>query len=220
MTAAVAKPKAALSTLYVVDDDPAVREALQAAGRFLKMRVETYESAEQFLERHQPADGGCLLLDVKMPGMTGLELQAVLAEQGVCLPVIMMSGQADVPSAVSAMHQGAITFIEKPFGLEQIRDQIAETLATGMHWRKQWRLRRDARERLSRLTDPQREVLELLAAGHSNQKMAERLGISLRAVEDRKSRLIQALKATSLAELLAISMLGKESSKRGEPRLE
>jgi FixJ family two-component response regulator len=210
MTATVSNVTAALSTLFVVDDDPAIREALGASSQYLGMLVETFDSAERFLERYEPDGSGCLLLDVKMPGMSGLELQSVLAERGVCLPIIMVSGQGDVPMAVSAMHQGAVTFIEKPFGLEQISVQIHEALASGARWKALWQRRKDARERLARLTPPQREVLDLLAAGLSNQKIAERLGLSLRAVEDRKARLIQALETDSLAELLAISMLARE----------
>ncbi len=218
MTATSANRKTDSATLFVVDDDPAIREAMRAAGRYLGMAVETYESAERFLESYKPVVVGCLLLDVKMPGMDGLKLQGVLAERGFCLPIIMVSGQADVPTAVNAMHQGAITFIEKPFGLEQISIQITEALAAGARWKQQWQRRKDARERLARLTEPQREVLDLLAAGLSNQKIAQRLGLSLRTVEDRKARLIQALEADSLAELLAISLLAQEPLSCIEPR--
>jgi FixJ family two-component response regulator len=201
----------ATSTLYVVDDDPAVRDALGAAGRYLGMAVETYASAETFLEQCAADIGGCLVLDVKMPGMDGLELQAALAERGICLPTIIISGHGDVPTAVSAMHKGALTFIEKPFGLEQISSEIAEALATGARWQAQCQRRKNAKQRLARITEPQREVLDLLTEGLSNQQIAARLGLSLRAVEDRKARLIQSLEAESLAEMLALNLIVKES---------
>lgn len=198
-------------TLFVVDDDPAILEAMRAVGGYLGLAAETYDSAERFLDKYDGSREGCLILDVKMPGMDGLALQRVLAQRDCFLPIIMLSGQGDVPTAVHAMQQGAVTFMEKPFALAQMSGQIMEALQTARQRKGQWQRRKDARERLSRLTQPQREVFDLLTQGQTNQQIAERLGLSLRAIEDRKARLIQALEADSLAELFTLASLAGEN---------
>ena len=192
-------------TLFVVDDDPAVRAALQAAGQHLRLLVEVYPTAEEFLERLDVNRHGCLILDLKMPKIDGLQLQNLLRERECCLPVIMISGHGDVPSVVSAMRQGALTFLEKPFGLNEISAQIRSALETAADWRARWARRRDARERLARLTHAQRTVFDLLASGLSNKQIAQRLGLSLRAIEDRKARLIQSLQLVTIVDLFDLS---------------
>lgn len=198
-------------TLFIVDDDPAILEAMRAVSGYLGLAAETYESAERFLDKYDPSREGCLVLDVRMPGMDGLTLQRELAQRDYFLPVIMLSGQGDVPTAVHAMQQGAVTFLEKPFALSQISSQILEALHSARQRKDAWQRRKDARARLSRLTQQQREVFDLLTAGLSNQLMAERLGLSLRAIEDRKARLTRALHVQSLPELFTLAALAGEN---------
>ena len=198
-------------TVFVVDDDPAILDAMRAVSGFLGLATETYDSAERFLNKYDASREGCLILDVKMPGMDGLALQRELAQRDEFLPIIMLSGQGDVPTAVHAMQQGAVTFMEKPFALAHMSSQIMEALQTARQRKDQWHRRKDARERLSRLTLPQREVFDLLTVGMSNQQIAERLNLSLRAIEDRKARLIQALEVQNLAELFTLASLAGEN---------
>lgn len=191
-------------TIFVVDDDPGVSRAIQSVGQLLDLPVKSFASGGEFLGAYSASQPGCLVLDIKLPDTTGLELQQRLAEQEAGLPIIMISGHADVRIAVEAMSKGALTLLEKPFRLDDLIAKIRQALKLDEERRAVQARQSDARSRLARLTPREREVLELLIAGNSNKQMAVRLGLSLRAVEDRRGRLMKKLAVRSLAELVRL----------------
>ncbi len=192
-------------TVFLVDDDPAISRALASAGKLLSLPVLSFSSAEQFLRCYDRSQPGCLILDIKMPGMSGLELQQKLIAEGIRLPVIMISGHADVRIAVEAMSRGAVTVLEKPFRLDELLAHIRHAVEQDAEHRVAQALRDHAEARWTQLTPKEREVLELIRAGRSNKQIATDLHISLRAVEDRRSRLMKRLQVRTLAELLQLA---------------
>jgi FixJ family two-component response regulator len=190
-------------TIFVVDDDAAVGRALQSAGKLLGRPVRAFAAAEEFLAAYA-GEPGCLVLDVRMPGMTGLELQRRLADGGVEIPVVMISGHADVRIAVEAMTLGAVTLLEKPFRLDELLAHLRRALEKDRADREARLRATDADARLASLTPKEREVLDLVAAGKTNREMADDLGLSLRAVEDRRSRLMKKVGARSVVELVRV----------------
>ncbi|MCU0703242.1 MAG: response regulator [Fimbriiglobus sp.] len=192
-------------TVFVVDDDDAVRKAVASAGGLLGHPVRAFASAAAFLAAYTPDQPGCLVLDVKMPGMTGLELQRKLANDGVPLPVVMISGHADVRIAVEAMTLGAVTLLEKPFRLDELLGQVQKAIERDAADRAARGQTADAQARLNALTPKEREVLDHVVAGRTNREIADALGLSVRAVEDRRARLMRKMGANNLAELVAIA---------------
>lgn len=190
-------------TIFVVDDDAAVGRAIESAGKLLGYPVRAFASAAAFLAAYAD-EPGCLVLDIRMPGMTGLELQRKLADDGVSIPVVMVSGHADVRIAVEAMTLGAVTLLEKPFRLDELLGHIRTALARDATDRTARAQTADTDARLAALTAKEREVLELIAAGKTNREMADQLGLSVRAVEDRRSRLMKKVNAGSVAELVKL----------------
>lgn len=192
-------------TVFVVDDDDAVRKAVASAGGLLGHPVRAFASAADFLATYTPDQSGCLVLDVKMPGMTGLELQRKLADDGTTLPVVMISGHADVRIAVEAMTLGAVTLLEKPFSLDELLAQVRKAIERDAAERASRGKAEDARAKLAALTPKEREVLDQVIAGCTNREIADTLGLSVRAVEDRRARLMRKMGANSLAELVAMA---------------
>lgn len=190
-------------TIFVVDDDAAVGRALSSAGKLLGNPVREFASAADFLAAYT-GEPGCLVLDIRMPGMTGLELQRKLGDDGVPIPVVMISGHADVRIAVEAMTLGAVTLLEKPFRLEELLSHVRRALAKDAADRAARQSSAAADARLGSLTAKEREVLELVAAGKTNREMADLLGLSVRAVEDRRARLMKKVDAGSVAELVRL----------------
>jgi FixJ family two-component response regulator len=191
------------STIYVVDDDEAVRRALAGAGRLLDRPVRSFASAAEFLAAYAGGPG-CLVLDIKMPGMTGIELQQKLASDGIPIPLIVVSGHADVRTAVDVMVSGAVTLLEKPFRLEELLGHIRRALDQDSTSRSRTDRQTAADARLGTLTQKEREVLDAVTAGKTNREIAADLGLSLRAVEDRRSRLMRKLDVRTLAELVQL----------------
>ena len=191
-------------TLYLIDDDAAVSRALETVGTWLRLPVLAFSSAENFLKFDFANAAGCLIVDIRLPGMSGLELQAALRERSCDLPVIIISGHADVTLAVEAMRLGALTVLEKPFPFERLKTHIQEALELDRSRRETNLLRDQARDRLAALTSREREVLDLIVRGQTNKQIAAQLHLTLRAIEDRRARLMRRVGATSLAELLAI----------------
>lgn len=192
-------------TIYVVDDDAAVRRAVASAGGLLGHPVKVFASAAEFLAALPSDPAGCLVLDVKMPGMSGLELQRALADEGMMLPVVMISGHADVRIAVEAMTFGALTLLEKPFSLDELLGQMRRAIETDATARAARGQAGEARARLAAFTSKEREVLDYVSAGWTNKKIADVLGLSVRAVEDRRARLMRKVGADSLAELIVLT---------------
>jgi FixJ family two-component response regulator len=195
-------------TVFVVDDDDAVRAAVAAAGGLLGHPVRAFASAAAFLAAYTADQPGCLVLDVKMPGMSGLELQRKLADDGVTLPVVMISGHADVRIAVEAMTLGAVTLLEKPFALDALLGHVRTAIERDAAGRSARGQADDARARLAALTPKEREVLDHLTAGRTNREIGDRIGVSVRTVEDRRARLMKKLGVGSLAELVALAAKG------------
>ncbi|MBC7818629.1 MAG: response regulator transcription factor [Planctomycetaceae bacterium] len=193
-------------TIFLVDDDPAISRALESVGQLLGLPVLSFSSAEQFLRCYDRSQPGCLILDIKMPDMSGLELQQKLIAEGIRLPVIMISGHADVRIAVEAMSRGAITVLEKPFRLDELLAHIRRAVELDAEYRVAQAQRDQAEALWTQLTPKEREVLELIRAGKSNKQIATDLRISLRAVEDRRARLMKRLQVRTLAELLQLAM--------------
>ncbi|MBA4191079.1 MAG: DNA-binding response regulator [Planctomycetaceae bacterium] len=191
-------------TIWVVDDDEAVRRALTSAGLLLGHPVRGFASAAEFLAAHDPTQPGCLVLDIKMPGMTGLELQRKLADDGIAIPIVMISGHADVRIAVEAMTLGAVTLLEKPFRLDELLGHIRRAIEKDRADRESQTRTADTDARLAALTPKEREVLDMIAAGKTNREMATDLGLSVRAVEDRRARLMKKVGVHSVAELVRL----------------
>lgn len=191
-------------TLYLIDDDVAVSRALEAVGQWLRLPVLTFSSAEQFLKFDLANAEGCLIVDIKLPGMNGLELQAALRQRACELPVIVISGHADVPLAVEAMRLGALTVLEKPFPLQQITPLIQQAIELDRSRRERSQHRELARGRMAALTPREREVLDLIIKGMTNKQIAAQLHLTLRAIEDRRARLMRRVGVNSLAELMSL----------------
>ena len=195
------------ATVFVVDDDQAMRNSLKWLISSVGMRVECFGSADEFLAGYPAGRAGCLLLDVRMPGMSGLELQEVLAERDIHLPVIIITGHGDVPMAVRALKAGAIDFIEKPFNDELLLDAIRNALALDERRRDVQHERAEVGERLVQLTPREREVMDMVTDGKSNKEIASQLGVSAKTVEAHRARVMEKMRARSLAELVRMALL-------------
>jgi len=192
----------AAPTVYVVDDDSSTRELLAWLMKRHELPVQAFPDARAFLHAYRPGDPGCLVLDLNMPGMSGLELQQYLKEQGVLLPLLFVSGRADVPKAVRAVREGAIDFIEKPFDYKRVVELVRECLARDREARAARGRRDEVRARLDTLTQREREVMDLVVAGRINRDIAESLAISVKTVEAHRSRIMEKLGVDSVAGLV------------------
>ena len=199
-------------TVFVVDDDQAMRASLQWLIESVGMKVETFDSAQAFLDAYYPGRAGCLLLDVRMPGMSGLELQAYLARRESRIPVIIITGHGDVAMAVKAMKVGAVDFIEKPFDDEELLHSIRNALTHDEKQRQLRARRADIAARLAELTPREYEVMTMVTDGKSNREIATSLGVSAKTVEVHRARVMDKMRADSLAELVRMSLIA-----RGEP---
>lgn len=189
-------------TVFIVDDDHAVRRFLCGLITSIDVPVEAYASAQDFLDSYKPGRAGCLLLDIRMPEMSGLELQQELDRRAIDLPVIILTGHGNVQVAVNAMKAGAVDFIEKPFNNELLLDRVQRALSEGVKAREA-RLGQEAiKDRMARLTPRERQVLEQVIAGDTNKGVARRLGISEKTVELHRSRVMEKMQAGSLAALV------------------
>jgi len=198
-------------TVFVVDDDQAMRNSLQWLIESVGMNVETYGSADEFIEGYYPGRSGCLLLDVRMPGMSGLELQEHFVSQGIRIPVIIITGHGDVPMAVRAMKVGAVDFIEKPFNDELLLDSIRNALVLDEVQRTEQAQRAEIAARLAQLTPRELEVMKMVTDGKANKEIAGDLGISSKTVEAHRARVMEKMEAVSLAELVKMAILANLS---------
>ena len=193
-------------TVFVVDDDPAARDSVAALVTSKGLCVESFESAEEFLASYDRSRSGCLVADLRMDGMDGLELQQRLIEKGIHLPVILISAFATVPTAVVAMNRGAITFLEKPCGDHELWTNIRKAIRRDEQRRCVQAARDEVERRLATLTDPERDVLECLRRGRMNKVIVSELDIGLRTVELRRANIMKKMAANSLADLLKTVM--------------
>jgi RNA polymerase sigma factor (sigma-70 family) len=202
-------------TVFVVDDDHAVRESLRWLVESIDLRVETYDSAKAFLANCGPDRPGCLVLDVRMPGMTGLDLQESLESHGITLPVIVITGYGDVPTAVRAMRQNAVDFLEKPFNDLALLELIQHCVERDAENRQAGAARRNIGGKYAKLTPREREVLELVCTGMSNKEVARKLGVSPKTIEVHRARVMEKMGAESFAEL--VQMAGVIAPNTGNP---
>jgi two-component system response regulator FixJ len=189
--------------VYLVDDDEAIRDSLGLLLRSVGLECEVYASALEFLEAYDPGRHSCLVADIRMPGLSGLELQQRLNEQRADVPVIFITGHGDVPMAVNAMKSGASDFLQKPFRDQDLIDRIHKALAQDRE-RRAWRAEeRIIRERVALLTPREAEVMKRVVRGHANKVIAMDLGVSQRTVELHRARVMRKLQMRSLAELVS-----------------
>ena len=189
-------------TVFIIDDDPGAREAVAALVSTKKVPVEIFASAEEFLAQFQPKRNGCVLVDMRMQGMSGLELQKELSQRGALIPVIVISAYGDVPTAVNAMRQGALSFIEKPCTSEDLWNNISQALRYNRETLERSAEQSEVQQQLATLTSDEREVLDHLMTGAPNKAIASRLDIGLRTVESRRATVLKKMGADSLAVLV------------------
>lgn len=188
--------------VFVVDDDQAMRNSLKWLIESVGVHVESFSSADDFLAQYQAGRAGCLVLDVRMPGMSGLDLQEHLVNRNIQIPVVIITGHGDVPMAVRAMKAGAIDFIEKPFNDEVLLDAIRRAIAHGEQQRSHHSEHLQIQQRLQHLTPREYEVMEMVTEGRSNKEIANALGVSAKTIEAHRARVMEKMQAGSLAELV------------------
>jgi RNA polymerase sigma factor (sigma-70 family) len=193
-------------TVFIVDDDEAVRDSLGWLMQSVGLPTETFSSAQDFLEADLRGRAGCLLLDIRMPGMSGLELQERLEDMGVHVPVIIITGHGDVPMAVRALKAGAMDFIEKPFNDQVILDCVQAAIEQDNAQREALIRRDDISARIATLTPREREVLDLVVAGKLNKIIAADLGVSQKTVEAHRAKVMEKLEARSVSQLVRMVM--------------
>ncbi len=191
-------------TIYVVDDEPSAMRALTDLVKVLYPRVKAFTSAAEFLRAYRAGRPGCLVLDVAMPGMNGLELHRKLIHDKISLPVIYVTGHGNITMAVEAMQMGAVNFLEKPIQKQQLWDNIRKALEIDVQAQHRRRRRQRVEERLAQLTVGEREVLHLILEGKRNKEIAAELHLSMRTIEDRRAKIMKKMGAASLAELVQL----------------
>jgi len=194
-------------TVYIVDDDPSVCDSLSWLLESENLATRTFASAEEFLGAYRREWNGCITLDVRMPGMSGLELQECLKQQSNSLPVIIITAHADVPMAIRAMKAGAFDFIEKPFLDEQLINCIRRAIETGNRFRHEQDQRLEIEQRYETLTLRERQVMQMVVVGKANKVIAADLGLSTKTIEVHRSRIMSKMKARSLSELVRMAMI-------------
>jgi RNA polymerase sigma factor (sigma-70 family) len=193
-------------TVFVVDDDPGVSDSIRLLLRSVGLPSEAFSSATDFLEAYDLERAGCLVLDVRMPGMSGLDLQARLQEVGSTLPIIFVTAHGDVPMAVDAVKAGALDFVQKPFRDQELLDKIQKALEADAQARAERRDLAVIRNRLDSLTPREREVMDLVVAGEPNKNIARALAISQRTVEIHRARVMEKMQVRSIPMLVQLVM--------------
>lgn len=194
-------------TVFVVDDDPAMLDSVSLLLESAGLPTECYACPREFLQAYRPHRPGCLVLDVRMPEMSGLELQETLAARGFNIPIIFITGHGDVPMSVKAMKSGAVDFLEKPFDDETLVFCVREALEKDARARRIEAYNAAVAVRFSRLTEREQEVMSLVVAGRSNKEIAQKLDCSHRTVEVHRARLMAKMEAHTLPELVSIAAI-------------
>ncbi len=193
-------------TVFIVDDDLAYLDSISVLIRSMGMNTKTFPSAEAYLRDFDPERPGCLILDVRMPTTGGLTLQESLVQLPICPPIIIMTGHAEVPTALRAMRQGAIDFLQKTFSETELYDALQRAIAKDKANREQYARAKSLAERFAQLSSAEHDVLQRVLHGDTNKKIAVALDISQRAVEDRRARLMQKLQIDTVADLIRLSI--------------
>lgn len=194
------------STVFIVDDDQSIRHAMGLLLKSVGLQHEVFASANEFLESHDGSENGCLVLDIRMPGMGGLELQEKLIEMQSGIPIIFITGHGDIPMAVEAMQKGAVDFIQKPFRDQELLDRIDDALDAASERLTERARKSKVQDRIDALTNREREVLELVVTGKPNKIIAHELGVSQRTIEIHRARVMEKMHAKSLAELVRMRL--------------
>ncbi|MCI0418111.1 MAG: response regulator transcription factor [Acidobacteria bacterium] len=194
-------------TVFVVDDDPAVRDSLRWLIESVGLPVETFNSARNFLDRYDPNRPGCLVLDIRMPGMSGADLQEQLASRALRIPIIIITGHADLPMAVRTLKNGALDFIEKPFSDQVLLNRIQQAIQLDLGIRDEQAEQAEIAARVSSLTPREREVMNKVIAGKPNKVIADELSLSQKTVEVHRANLMKKMRAESLADLVRMTLL-------------
>jgi FixJ family two-component response regulator len=193
-------------TVFVVDDDAAIRDSMAFLMKSVDLPCQCYASANDFLARYDPAMSGCLVLDIRMPGMSGMDLQQHLNERRSILPIIFITGHGDIPMAVDAMQKGAIDFLQKPFRDQDLLDRINNALESDRAAREELEQVEVLRRRYDSLTSREKEVMQEVVAGKPNKIIAYDLDVSQRTVEIHRSRVMEKMQAKSLAHLVRMDI--------------
>lgn len=188
--------------IFIVDDDEVVRNTIGQLIESVNLKAKKFASAREFLDSYVPAQPGCLVLDVRMPGMSGIQLQAKLREKTIQIPIIFITGHGDVQMAVQAVKNGALNFIEKPFRNQVLLDQIQEALVRDSQLRREQSIQKAGKDKLGLITKRERQVLDLVKSGKSNKVIANMLGVSQRTVEGHRANIMEKLEVKSVAELV------------------
>lgn len=197
----------ASSTIFIVDDDEAVRDSLRWLLEANGYRVKSFSGGEQFLDAYDPEQVGVLIADVRMPGMSGLELQEALIARQAPLPIVFITGHGDVPMAVSTIKKGAIDFLEKPFNETDLRNIVARMLEQATERVSQAQAQKNHQAILNRLTAREQQVLERIVAGRLNKQIAGDLNISIKTVEAHRANIMEKLEVTTVADLMKIALI-------------
>jgi two-component system response regulator FixJ len=202
------------ATVFVVDDDPAIRQSLRWLIESVGLNVKVFSTAQEFLEGYDPSTPGCLVLDIRMPGMSGLDLQNELATREIQVPIIIITGHAEVPVAVRALKAGAMDFIEKPFSDQLLLDRIRRAIEVDAQSRRVRSEQAEVAARLGQLTPRERQVMDLVIAGKANKVIASELGLSPKTVEVHRAHVMKKMQVASLADLVRLGMMARgENSK-------
>jgi FixJ family two-component response regulator len=193
-------------TVFIVDDDEAVRSSLRMLIRSVGLQARSYALAGKFLEEYAAEQPGCVILDVRMPGMSGLEMQQELNRRGATIPVVFISGHGDVPMAVEAMQHGAFDFLQKPFRDQDLLDRVQRALERDAQTRTAFAARATLRERIQTLTPRELEVMRLVTLGKANKVIGAELGVSQRTVEIHRAHVMEKMQANSLAALVRMAL--------------
>lgn len=198
------------STVYLIDDDASVRRLIETSLSMHQIPIKAFSSAEAFLDSGWLDLAGCILLDYKMPGMNGLELQQSLLERGVTIPIIFITAHADVPKSVEALKAGAFDFLEKPFSQEALLATIKQAFEQDAEQRSNQDLQQDYRKKFEKLTEREFEIMQMLISGsanHSSKTIAKELNISPRTIEHHRMRILEKTGAHSVAELVKFAAI-------------
>jgi FixJ family two-component response regulator len=198
------------STVYIVDDDDAVRDSLRWLLEANSYRVRAYASAESFLAEYDEQQPGVLIVDVRMPGMSGLELQEQLIARKSSMPVVFITGHGDIPMAISTMKKGAVDFLEKPFDETALREIVGRMFEQANQRLTQAKAVRQHEAMLARLTSREQQVLERIVAGRLNKQIADDLGISIKTVEAHRANIMEKLQVTTVADLMKVALAKPE----------
>jgi FixJ family two-component response regulator len=196
--------------VFVIEDDAATRDSIAALIDSVGMEVQVFGTADEFLEQYDEQQPGCLVLDIRLPGTSGVQLQEILIRRGIDLPIIMMSGYGTIPMAVRAVKAGAFDFLEKPFRDQEFIDRVQQAVRHDLATRDHRHRKGQIAALMSGLTTRERQVLDKVVAGNSNKEIADSLGLSHKTIEYHRSKIMEKLKVENVAELVHVTLLARQ----------